>query len=174
VLGDERGNVPVEGVCSHALSYDGEDHSELVRNEALAPQVVPGIEHVAVLESGEPDAVQVKTPDHHLEVESEVGRRGRKRRTTGEGEWVTADTDRSNRTLSTGHGRWVIMSAAGVTLLRSRETIGDLAKGGSDRGELLPFMGIGSAASESSTLTCPGVSSANGFVFALQISAVQR
>lgn len=62
----ERKNVPFEGVSGHALSYDSEDHSKLVCDETLAPQIVPGVEHIAMLESGEANAVQIETPDDHL------------------------------------------------------------------------------------------------------------
>jgi len=68
--------ILIEGVCSHALSDDGEDHSELIGNKTLAPQVVSGIEHVAMLESGESDAIQVEAPDHHLGVVESGGRVG--------------------------------------------------------------------------------------------------
>ena len=53
---------------SGGLSDDGEDHGELVGNETSTPEIVLGVEHVAVLEGGEPDAVQVETPDDHLGV----------------------------------------------------------------------------------------------------------
>ena len=63
-----RRNVPVEGIGSSGLSDDSEDHGELVGDEASAPKIVLGVEHVAMFESGEPDAVQVETPDDHLGV----------------------------------------------------------------------------------------------------------
>ena len=69
-------NVLVEGIGGSGLSDDGEDHSELVGDETLTPKVVFGVEHVAVLESGEPDAVQVEAPDNHLGVAGEGGKRG--------------------------------------------------------------------------------------------------
>ena len=74
------GNVPVEGIGGSGLSDDSEDHSELVGDETLTPKVVLGVEHVAVLESGEPDAVQVESPDDHLGVAAggeEIGVGGR-------------------------------------------------------------------------------------------------
>ena len=61
-------NEPVEGIGSSGLSDNSKDHSELVDDETLAPEIVLGVEHVAVFESGEPDAVQVKAPDTHLGV----------------------------------------------------------------------------------------------------------
>lgn len=93
-FGDAR-RILVEGVCSQALSDDSEDHSELVCNETLAPQVISAVEHVCMLERGEPDAVQVEAPDHHLCVVSG----GREERIGGEEgeeeEWVGGDMDRS-------------------------------------------------------------------------------
>jgi len=77
-VGDGK-NVPVEGVGSSGLSDDSEDHGELVGDETLTPQVVLGVKHVAVLESGEPDAVQIEAPDDHLGVVAggrEDGREG--------------------------------------------------------------------------------------------------
>jgi hypothetical protein len=71
-------NVPVEGIGSSGLSDDSEDHGELVGDETSTPKIVLGVEHVAMFESGEPDAVQVEAPDNHLGVtgrgrEEEVG-----------------------------------------------------------------------------------------------------
>lgn len=71
VSGARRESVPVEGVGGSGLSDNGEDHSELVGNEALSPKVILGVEHVTMLEGGEPDAIQVETPDDHLCVEAE-------------------------------------------------------------------------------------------------------
>lgn len=64
----DKKNVPIEGVSGHALSDDGENHGELVGDEAPTPQVIFGVEHFVMPEGGEPDAVQVETPDHHLGV----------------------------------------------------------------------------------------------------------
>ena len=73
-----------------------------------------------MLESREPDAVQVETPDDHLGVVSgrrEDGRtRERKEKEEGEG-WVTESMDRRNSSISNWRGVWVIMSSGGVTLL---------------------------------------------------------
>ena len=67
----ERKSVPVEGVGGSGLSDNSEDHSELVGDETLTPKVILGVEHSTVLESREPDAIQVETPDDHLGVEAE-------------------------------------------------------------------------------------------------------
>ena len=82
----EGRNVPIEGIGSSGLSDDSEDHGELVGDETLAPKVVLGVEHVAVFEGGEPDAVQVEAPDNHLGVTAGEGKRGwRKGRRKGRG-----------------------------------------------------------------------------------------
>ena len=76
-----------ESVGSSGLSDDGEDHCELVSDETLAPKVILGVEHIAVFESREPDAVQVETPDNHLGVDlrRRGGGRRRGKRTREEG-----------------------------------------------------------------------------------------
>lgn len=87
--------ILAESVGSSGLSDDGEDHGELVGDKPLAPKVILVVEHIAVLESREPDAVQVETPDDHLGVGVETAeeRRGRRTRERGGGwreTWIGA------------------------------------------------------------------------------------
>jgi hypothetical protein len=88
----------------------------------LTPEVICGVEHVAVLESGESDAIQLESPDDHLGVVSG----GRDERVgvgdeeEDEEEWVEEDMDRRRLSISTSGERrivWMIMSAPGAALL---------------------------------------------------------
>jgi len=66
-------DVLVDSIGTSGLSDDGEDHGELVGDETLTPKVVLAVKHPTVLESREPDTVQVETPDDHLGVETAEG-----------------------------------------------------------------------------------------------------
>ena len=112
----KRKSVLVKCVGSSGLSDNSEDHGELVGDEALTPKVILGVEHSTVLESREPDAIQVETPDNHLGVEAVEGRAaGReedKERGELRGTWIgRLDYKYGARRV------WVIMSAPGAKLL---------------------------------------------------------
>lgn len=87
--------VLVNSIGSSGLSDDGEDHGELVGDETLAPKVVLAVKHPAVLESREPNTVQVETPDNHLcvEVETAEGREAGREDDKEERGWVAGDVD---------------------------------------------------------------------------------
>ena len=112
----KRRSVLVKCVGSSGLSDNSEDHGELVGDETSTPEIVLGIEHVAVLEGGEPDAVQVETPDNHVGVVAVEGRAGGweedKERGELRGTWIgRLDYKYGARRV------WVIMSAPGAKLL---------------------------------------------------------